>query len=299
MMDGLTIESRDFGDTELKVSALGYGAGHIGGDELSENEIEKLLRTAVDLGITLFDTARAYGKSEERLGKYLKPFRDQVVYSTKVGYGVEGVEDWTSEAITVGIEEARQKLQTDCIDIVHLHSCPRHILNDTSVVDALLEAKEKGHINVPAYAGENESLDYAITGAPIESIQCSINLFDQRVMHTSLPKAKQRSMGVIAKRPMANAPWRFKTYPDQNYAAEYWNRMKAMNVETGNLSNDEFALRFATFIFGVDSSIVGTTNIDHLKQNVAAVNKGKLPEIKHEEVIELFRTNDNGWSGQL
>lgn len=298
-MNGLTIEPRDLGNTGLKVSALGYGAGHIGGDELSDEKVEKILRTAVDLGITLFDTARGYGKSEERLGKFLKPVRDKVVYSTKIGYGIEGVEDWTPEAITRGIEEARQKLQIDCIDIVHLHSCQRHILNNTPVLDALLEAKSKGYIKVPAYAGENESLDYAITGTPIESVQCSVNLFDQRVMHTSLPKAKQRSMGVIAKRPMANAPWRFKTYPDQNYAAEYWNRMKAMNIDTEGIPIDEFALRFTTFIYGVDSSIVGTTNIDHLKQNVAAVNKGKLPEDKHNEVIELFRYNDNGWSGQL
>lgn len=298
-MDELNIEKRDFGATGLQVSALGYGAGHIGGEELNEKEIEDLLRTAVDLGINLFDTARAYGKSEERLGKYLKPVRDKVIFSTKLGYGVEGVEDWTFEAVTRGIEEARQKLQVDCIDIVHLHSCPRHTLNNTAVVDALLEAKEKGYIKVPAYSGENESLDYAITGTQVESVQCSVNLFDQRVLHTSLPKAKQRSMGVIAKRPLANAPWRFTTYPDQHYAAEYWNRMKAMNVDSGDISIDEFALRFATFIFGIDSSIVGTTNVDHLKKNIAAVNKGKLPESRHEEIIELFRKNDNGWSGQL
>lgn len=298
-MDGLTIESRDFGDTGLKISALGYGAGHIGDEHLNEKQVEEILRTAVDLGITLFDTARSYGKSEERLGKFLKSFRDQIVLSTKVGYGVDGVQDWTAEAVTRGIEEARQKLQTDCIDIVHLHSCPRHTLNNPEVMDALLEAKAKGYIKVPAYAGENESLDYAITGTPIESVQCSINLFDQRVIHTSLPKAKQRSMGVIAKRPMANAPWRFKTYPDQNYAAEYWNRMKAMNVDTEEIPIDEFALRFTTFIYGVDTSIVGTTSLEHLKKNVAAVNKGKLPELKHEEVIELFRKNDNGWAGQL
>ncbi|HEX2689575.1 MAG TPA: aldo/keto reductase, partial [Kofleriaceae bacterium] len=79
---------RPFGRTGLRVPALGLGAGEIGAAELDEREVEALLRTAVELGVTLIDTARSYGLSEERIGRYLGPVRDQVVLSTKVGYGV-------------------------------------------------------------------------------------------------------------------------------------------------------------------------------------------------------------------
>ena len=68
----MTIPKKTFGNTGLNVSILGFGAGHIGDPSLPENEVERLLQAAVDLGINLFDTARSYGVSEARIGRYLK-----------------------------------------------------------------------------------------------------------------------------------------------------------------------------------------------------------------------------------
>ena len=96
------METRSFAGTVAKVSALGLGAGQIGEASLAESEVKGLLLGAVDLGVTLFDTARSYGLSEERLGRHLRTRRDQVVLSTKIGYGVEGVADWTGECIRLG-----------------------------------------------------------------------------------------------------------------------------------------------------------------------------------------------------
>src|SRR5665213_1560843 len=99
---------RAFGKTGLRVSALGFGAGHIGGDALGDRDCEALLGAALDGGITLIDVARSYGCAEERIGRLLAHRRDEYVLSTKGGYGIDGVRDWTASAITRGIAESLQ-----------------------------------------------------------------------------------------------------------------------------------------------------------------------------------------------
>lgn len=295
----IDIPRRNFGQSGIQVSALGYGAGHIGSPDMSDSDVDKILNEVVDRGINLIDTARGYHLSEERIGKFLcKTRRDEIVLSTKVGYGVEGVQDWTYDAVYKGIDEARHKLQTDVIDIVYLHSCDRYPLVKGDVLLALEKAKEEGKIKVIGYSGENEPLDFAIYTNRMQTIQSSINIFEQRILHTSLPKAKQHSMGVIAKRPIGNAPWRFNEEPIGNYALAYWHRMKKMNLQFGDKWL-ETALRFTCFWYGVDSAIVGTTNLAHLDQNIEALNKGRLDDDLIHYIIGVFRNNDKNWVGQV
>src|SRR5689334_15526537 len=122
------MEIRSFGRTGLSVPALGLGAGPLGDHRLSESDAERLLHAALDLGVTLIDTARSYGASEERIGRALRGHRQRAVISTKVGYGVDGAADWTAEAVRRGIDDALGKLQTDWIDVVHLHSCSEEVV---------------------------------------------------------------------------------------------------------------------------------------------------------------------------
>ena len=100
------MELRPLGKTGFSVSALGLGAGRIGGPETSEADVDRLVGGALDAGVTLIDTARSYGLSEERLGRALAGRRERVVLSTKVGYGVPGVPDWTARCITDGVDAA-------------------------------------------------------------------------------------------------------------------------------------------------------------------------------------------------
>ena len=118
------MERRPFGTTGLTVPALGLGAGQVGDARLDEAGAARLLGGALDLGVTLLDTARSYGLSEERIGRHLAHRRGEFLLSTKVGYGVEGVADWTGPAVARGIDEALGRLRTDVIDLVFLHSCP-------------------------------------------------------------------------------------------------------------------------------------------------------------------------------
>jgi aryl-alcohol dehydrogenase-like predicted oxidoreductase len=292
------MEQRQFGFTGLKVSALGFGAGHIGDSNADEKQINKLLNTAVDLGINLIDTARGYGASEDRIGKFLSHRRKEIILSTKVGYSIPGYTDWTYDCVKAGIDQALKNLRTNYIDIVHLHSCSGEILKNNGVIDALEKAKEEGKIKVSAYSGENDDLAYAIESGRFGSIQTSINIADQRNLDSLLPRAKVKGMGVIAKRPAANAPWRFIEQPVGRYVEEYWLRLKRMNLRL-DLDLHEIALRFAAFTWGVDSVIAGTNDIKHLQDNVKQIEKGPLSYDIYYEIRNAFKQNDINWIGQL
>ncbi len=293
------MDVREFGSTGLNVSALGFGAGHIGSPEMGEADAERLLNQVLDSGITLVDTAKGYGLSEERIGRHLSRRRDEFVLSTKCGYSIPGEEDWTYGCIKKGINLALETLQTDRIDIMHLHSCERGVLENNGVIDALCEAQDEGKIVSAAYSGENENLDYAIATGRFSSIQCSVNLCEQRGIDRALAAASERGMGVIAKRPLANAFWRFRDVPTGEYCEEYWHRAKAMGLAPGDIEWAEYAIRFAAFAPGVSSIIVGTSNIDHLTHNIAAAEKWALPDAIVTDTRERFSAHDNGWTGQV
>lgn len=289
------MEQRNFGNTGLRVSALGFGAGHIGGADISEKDAEILLNKIIDAGITLIDTARAYALSEERIGKYLCTRRQEFVLSTKVGYGIPGYKDWTFDCVRVGIDEALRLLRTDHIDIVHLHSCPIGTLEWGDPLRALEQAVVDGKVRVAAYSGENDALVWAVDSGRFGSAEHSLNICDQRVLENTLPRAQSKGLGIIAKRPVANAPWRFAECPVSHYAEEYWWRWKTMDVDPRGKDWQEIALRFAAYTPGVHSCIVGTTNLEHLIENVAIIAKGPLPPDLYNEIRAAFKANDPGW----
>jgi len=289
------IPRRAFGNTGLEVSALGLGGGQVGNSNLPEPVAERLLNQVLDLGLNVVDTARGYGLSETRIAKYLGKRRQQVVLSTKVGYGVAGVPDWTANAVRLGIDEALQKLQTDWIDIVHLHSCSLEVLQRGEVITALDDARQAGKVRVAAYSGENAALDFAVASGRFQAVQTSISLADQRNLASALPQMQARGLGVIAKRPVANAPWRFETRPYGQYAEEYWYRWQTMRLNPRGLDWQELALRFVAFLPGVHTCIVGTANSEHLALNAKLVARGPLPADQVEEIRRAFQAHDEDW----
>ena len=156
------LERRPFGATGLTVSALGLGAGRIGGDDLDDDDADALLGAAIDAGVTLVDTARSYGRSEERIGRALAGRRDGVVLATKGGYGIPGVPDWTGAVISAGVDAALRALRTDRIDVFFLRSCPVGTLERGEVVGALADAVRAGKVRVMGYSGEGEALAWAV-----------------------------------------------------------------------------------------------------------------------------------------
>jgi aryl-alcohol dehydrogenase-like predicted oxidoreductase len=295
---GMDIERRAYGRTGLVVSALGLGAGQLGDARLTEAEAEALLLGALDAGVSLLDTAPSYGLSEPRIGRILGARRGEAVISTKLGYGVEGVPDWTGPCITAGVDQALRILRTDHLDIAHLHSCPRAVLEAGEVVDALVRARESGKVRAIAYSGENEDLAYALESGRFDGLMASLNPFEQRVADRILPRLDGR--GFIAKRPVANHPWRFEARPVGDYCEPYWLRMQAMGLAPPEgMGWGEFALRFTLSVPGVASAIVGTSRLAHLRENVAWAARGPLPAEVIAAWAERFRDRDDGWTGQV
>jgi aryl-alcohol dehydrogenase-like predicted oxidoreductase len=293
------MERVPYGATQLVVSRLGLGCGGLGDANLTEAEAERLVLGAVDLGVTFFDTARSYGLAEERLGRILASRRDSVVLSTKGGYAAEGAEDWTPAAITRGIDQACSRLRTERIDVFHMHSCPVEVMLRDGLVGALAGAQAAGKIAVAAYAGDNDPLAWAVSCGAFAAVQCSVSIFDQHALRESVPRAAARSMGVVAKRPLGNAPWRFADRPHHHDAGPSWDRMRALALSPAPLAWDELAIRFAAFAPGVACAIVGTTNLDHLRQAAAHVAKGPLDDVVRRQLAARYEAVGAEWPGTV
>ena len=265
---------------------------------MDENYVGYFVNQIVDLGITFIDTARGYGLSEERIGRHLSWRRNDFILSTKVGYSIPGYQDWTYDCVVAGVHHALQLMKTDHIDIVHLHSCPKEILEQGDVVLALQKMAQEGKIRIAAYSGENDALSFALHSHQFNGLMSSINIFDQRSIDSVVTPASKNGIGYIAKRPIGNAPWLHANQPTGNYCEEYWKRMKAMKLQFGDEWTD-IALRFTAFTPGISCSIVGTTNLDHIKKNIEIVNKGSLPAGTIETIRNAFTQNDTQWIGQV
>jgi len=293
---------RPFGRTGLEVPVLGFGAMQAGDPRLSEEHAARLLNHAVDLGFTLIDTARSYGLSEERIGRHLARRRDEFVLSTKVGYGIAGLPDWTYECVIAGVDAARERLQTDVIDIVHLHSCNLELLADGAVVDALEHCRAAGKLRVAAYSGDAAALRYAISSGAFGSVQASLNVCDQQSSR-ALSEAHACGLGTIVKRPLAGQPWRHETPPGEPAHAEYWRRFALLRpafdciVTAGDW--EALALRFAAYAPGVDCVIVGGTSLQHLEHNKAAIAAGPLELGQRDAIRAAFARVGAAWQGQI
>jgi len=294
------MEQRAFGNTGLTVSLLGLGASHVGNTEVSEEDAGRMLNTVLDAGVTLLDTATGYGLSEERIGRHVAHRRDQYVLSTKGGYGVAGVENWTPQVIERGVEQSLKRMNTDRIDIFHLHSCELDTLKQSGVAEALERMVTEGKVRVAAYSGENRARAWAIQSGKFRSIQTSLNVCDQRVLDEDLPACDAKQLGVIVKRPLANAFWRFKDRPVGDYSEVYWHRAHQMRLEPPDgMAWDEFALRFAAFQPGVCSVIAGTNKAANFARNMAVIAQGPLPADVVASTRALFAKHDNDWTGEV
>lgn len=294
-----SVQQRPLGATGISVSAVGLGAGRIGGSETSEAEVDRLIGAALDAGVTLFDSARSYGLSEERLGRALAGRRERVVLSTKIGYGIEGTQDWTAPCIAAGVDAALARLRTDRIDVVHLHSCPLPVLQHSGVVEALLRARDAGKLRVAAYSGEGEALAWAVRSGAFGAVQCSVSVLDQGELDGAVAEAAARGIGVLAKRPLGNAPWRFAARPSEPDLAEAFDRFRALAPAADAMPLPALFARFAAFTAGVSAVLVGTASAAHLAEACAAVERGPLAEADFAALRATFAARGGSWPGRV
>jgi aryl-alcohol dehydrogenase-like predicted oxidoreductase len=276
----------------MVISRVGIGAGRIGGPDTSAGDVDRLVGAALELGVTLIDTAPSYGLSEERLGQALAGRRDRVLLSTKVGYGVPGVPDWTGPCIELGVDAALRRLRTDRLDFVHLHSCGLDLLQRGEVASALERAVQAGKVRCAAYSGENDALAWAIGSGRFQAVQCSVSVVDQ-----TAPDA--RGLTVLAKRPLGNAPWRFAERPAEPDLAEAWDRFHALALDPPGMAWLELFARFAAFAPQVTAILVGTASPAHLEAVVAAVARGPLEPELVASLRAAYGRVGVSWAGRI
>ena len=284
---------RPLGKTGIKVSEIGFGAGPLGGDDIDDATAIALIAGAVDRGVNLIDTAPSYGRSEVRIGKALEGRRERVVLSTKVGYGVPGIPDWTGPCITAGVDAALERLGTDRIDIAHLHSCPLDVLARGEVVEALAAARRAGKVRVAAYSGDNAALAWAVESGKFGVVQCSLSAVDQRALDAVIPDAVARGVGVLAKRALANGVWREVKRPEAADRALYWDRLREMDIKLDAAQ----ALGFVLAQPGVGSALLGTTSFAHMQ---AMIDVAEIFTIDPQQVAKIraaFQRCDDAWDG--
>lgn len=291
----------NLGKTNLKVSQIGLGTVEIGlpygidSNTLpTDKEAERILKTAVDLGITYFDTARGYGVAEERIGKSGIAHLPNIVISTKCAQFLEQGEDprgqELEQRINQEVEESLRNLQVETIQLLQLHGGTKEQIARGELIDILRRLKEKGKV-------QNFGIATRGTSAPLSAmktdffstIQTAYSILDQRMSPEVLPHAIARGTGVINRSVLlkgALTPAVWKLPPELDQLKE--NSAKAAAIAK-ELQQDlpTLAIRFAATNPAISTILIGTIEPRHLRVAIKAVEKGPLEENVIDQLKQL------------
>jgi aryl-alcohol dehydrogenase-like predicted oxidoreductase len=296
------VERRRLGRTDIDASVLGFGGSEIGYEGASARTVARLLGRAIDAGLNVIDTAECYVDSERLIGQALGPRRRDVAIFTKVGHADGwGSPDWTEPSILRSIARSLERLRTDHVDLVQLHSCTLQDLKRGECIGALERARERGWTRYIGYSGDDDAARYAVECGRFDTLQTSVSIADQQAITLTLPLARERGLGVIAKRPLANVAWRYARRPAEAYHQTYWTRLRALDYAFVKRDTAvATALRFTLAAPGVHTAIVGTTKPERWEQNAALLAAGALPAEEFERIRDRWHAiADASWVGQV
>jgi aryl-alcohol dehydrogenase-like predicted oxidoreductase len=300
------MEKRRLGKTDMEVTVLGFGGSEIGYERVAQDSVNQLLNSALDAGLNVIDTAECYYGSEELIGRAVAKRRNDFYLFTKCGHphGMESSANWSKGSILQSVERSLRRLQTDVVDLVQLHSCSESELRRGEAIDALQTARQRAFTRYIGYSGDSRGAHYAVECGAFDTLQTSINIADQEAIDLTLPIARQRQIGVIAKRPIANAAWKTGHRPRDSYHHEYWERLRRLNYEfLRNRPVEEtvsIALRFTLSVPGVHTAIVGTTKPDRWQQNARMVEAGRLSDTEFRAIRDRWEEYaPRTWIGQI
>jgi aryl-alcohol dehydrogenase-like predicted oxidoreductase len=297
------IGRRPLGRTGLEVSVLGFGGAEIGSERVEAATVQRLLLDALEAGLNVVDTAECYGESESLIGAALAGRRRDVHLFTKCGhFEGTGRDDWRPASLERSIARSLARLRTDHVDLLQLHTCSEDLLRRGDVVAVLERARERGQARFVGYSGDGPAARYAVECGRFDVLQTSVNVADQEAIELTIAPARTRGIGVVAKRPIANAAWRQGRRPDNPYGHEYWDRLQRLDYAflRGDAAEGVgVALRFTAAVPGVDTLIVGTTRPGRWRENAALLEAGALAPAEYERIRRRWReVAAASWTGQ-
>lgn len=241
------------GQTGIDTSPIGLGTVKFGrnegvkypqGFEIPNDEhLAEILALAKSLGVNMLDTAPAYGKSEETLGRLLDGQRNDWIIVGKVGEEFEDGQSYhtfTPDHFKMSVERSLQRLKTDYIDVLLIHSDGNDldILNNDPLIKTMHNLKEQGLVK--AIGASTKTIAGGIKTLELMDVAMATYNAEYTDEKPVLDYAAQNNKGVLLKKALSS----------------------------GHNTNIEDALRFAFDHKGTSGIIIGTISLDHLKQNI-------------------------------
>jgi aryl-alcohol dehydrogenase-like predicted oxidoreductase len=253
------------------------------GPEITDEQAERVLNAVLDAGINFIDTSIDYGRSEELIGRFIAHRRSEYFLASKCGcvpgapMGAEHIH--TSENIRAGVEHSLRRMKTDYLDLVQFHrSLTRLQFEERGALEAALGLKKAGKVRLLGVSGTLPQLNEQIEMGVFDAFQIPYSAL-QREHEEIIEKASAAGVGIIIRGGVARgAPtdWHRAYYMlPGNTMRDRWEQAHLDELLNG-MSRAEFMLRFTLSNPDLDTTIVGTKDVAHLGDNVAAALKGPL-----------------------
>jgi aryl-alcohol dehydrogenase-like predicted oxidoreductase len=298
------------GRTGTVVTKLGYGAMELrgpggtfrSGRTLDDAEIDRLLSGVLDAGINVIDTSPDYGDSEEHIGRCISSRRDEYFLASKCGCPVGGPAPtgfgprehiFTRDNIRAGVEQSLRRMRTDHLDLVQFHASPSQATLEQNDSVAELDAlRDEGKIRFLGMSGTLPNLTDHIAMGVFDAFQIPYSAVE-REHEGAISDAAKAGAGTIIRGGVARGlPEPPTGVPDQ-YRAMFEVRRERFDQAAiadllGDMTPMEFMLRFTISHPDLHTTIVGTSNAEHLAANIAAARKGPLPAEVYEAAQARF-----------
>tara|TARA_Y100000031_G_scaffold150443_1_gene189828 strand:- start:9438 stop:10301 length:864 start_codon:yes stop_codon:yes gene_type:complete len=276
------------------------GEGGMRGRAITAEAATNMLNAVLDAGINLIDTSPDYGQSEELIGAAISHRRSEFFLASKCGCpidqpppatGQRNPHVFTRENVRAGVEQSLKRMKTDHLDLVQIHISPsRQELEDNETIEELLLLKEEGKARFIGMSGTLPNLPDHIAMRCFDAFQIPYSAIE-REHEELITQAAEAGAGIIIRGGVAKGipslddvkieglPDRFKQMIAQR--REKWERADLTDLLDG-MSMMEFMLRFTISHPNMHTTIVGTSNPDHLADNLVAAGKGELPPDLYE-----------------
>ena len=297
------MEARKLGD--LEVSAIGLGCMSMSsgyGPAADRQEMISLIRTAVELGVTFFDTAQVYGPfaNEELVGEALAPVREQVVIATKFGFDLETGQsaglDSRPETIKRSVEDSLTRLRTDTIDLLYQHRVDRNVPIEVAAgaVRELIRDGKVKHFGLSEAGVRTIRRAHAVQ--PVTALQSEYSLWWREPEEEILPVVEELGIGFVPFSPLGkgfltgkidesttfdssdfrNTIPRFD--PDARSANRAFVELLTRVAERKNAAPAQIALAWLLAQKPWIVPIPGTTKPHRLEENIAAADVVLTPD---------------------
>lgn len=304
---------RLLGKTGWSVSEIGFGGWALGGQWGGQDEADSVaaLDAAIDRGVNFIDTAQGYGegRSERVIAKVLRGRRDQVFVATKTpptpgpwppSPYCKAEERYPESYLRANVEERLSNLQTDCLDLLQLHTWTRAWNRDPAPLEILARLREEGKlkrigISTPEQ-DQNAAVELMRRGL-IDTVQVIYNLFEQEPAAELLPVARETNTGVIVRVVFDEGALTGKykaghRFPENDFRSRYFagDRLERTVGRVEQIRRDvaeaglgdthtlaDVAIKFALADPAVSTVITGIRNADQARLNAAACDKPDLP----------------------